>query len=66
MTITTHEARELRKRITKLVNAEREDMFRGAKMPEDWPAMDERLRVARKRVHEFIESLKLPDGRITP
>lgn len=66
MTITVKQARELRKRITKLVNAEREDAFRGAKDPADWPVMDERLRIARKRVHDQIELLKLPDGRIKP
>jgi len=66
MTITTNEARELRKRITKLVNAERADEMRGAKAPEDWPAMDERLRVARKRMHEFVETLKQFDGGVRP
>lgn len=66
MTITAKQAKELRKRITKLVNAEREDMFKGAKHPDEWPYMAERLRVARKRLHDHIEMLKLPDGRIRP
>lgn len=66
MTITRKQAMELRKRITKLVNAEREDVWKGSKMPEDWPEIEERLRVARKRLHEHIEMLKLPDGRIKP
>jgi hypothetical protein len=66
MTITTKQARDLRTRITKLVNAEREDSWKGSKMPEEWPRIDENLRIARKRVHEAIEALKLPDGRIRP
>ena len=64
MTITKKQATELRKRITKLVNAERENESRGAQHPEDWPEMDEHLRIARKRIHECIEELKLPDGRV--
>lgn len=66
MTITAKQAKELRTCITKLVIAEREDEMRGAQDPKDWPAMDEKLRIARKRLHERIEMLKLPDGRIRP
>lgn len=57
---------ELRKRITKLVNAECENEMKGTHPPEYWPGIAERLRVARKRVHDYIDILKLPDGRISP
>jgi hypothetical protein len=66
VTITTKQARELRKRITKLVKAEVESSWKGGKMPEDWPEIEERLRIARKHVHEHIERLKMDDGRIKP
>jgi hypothetical protein len=66
MTITTSEARELKKRITKFVNASIADANKGATYPEDVPAIKEALRVAKKRLHEYVEMLKLSDGRVRP
>jgi len=63
MTITTKQAMELRKRITKLVNAECEAQMKGTHPPEFWPGITEELRVAKKRLHEYIDMLKLDDFR---
>jgi uncharacterized radical SAM superfamily Fe-S cluster-containing enzyme len=66
MTITIKEARELKKRITKLVNAEVAHSWKGSDRAEAFTDYDEELRIARKRLNECIENLKLPDGRIEP
>lgn len=66
MTITTKQACTLRTLITKLVNAEREDSWKGSEMPEEWPRIEENLRIARTRLHEHIEGLKLDDYKRKP
>jgi hypothetical protein len=66
MTITTKEARELRKRITQFVNASVAHSWKGSDLAEAHTNYDEELRVTKKRLHECIEALKLPDGRVRP
>jgi hypothetical protein len=66
MTITTNEARELKKRVTKLVQAEVAHSWKGSDRANPFTNYDEQLRVARKRLNEYISMLKLPDGRVRP
>jgi hypothetical protein len=66
VTITVREARELRKRITKFVNASVAHSWKGSDRAAAHADYEEELRVAKKRLHECIEALKLPDGRIQP
>lgn len=63
MTITKRQSTELKKRINQLVVAERADEFKGAGHPEDVELIEEDLRIARKRIHDYIEMLKLDDFR---
>ncbi len=66
MTITTRQASRLRKLIKELVEAEREDEMKGAQTPDDMAEIEERLRVARKRVDHHITILRLDDFRRAP
>lgn len=66
MTITSKQAKELRKRIAKLVKAEVADSWKGGGNPADKPIIEEDLRIANKRLREYIVTLQLPDGRVEP
>jgi hypothetical protein len=66
VTITMGQARELKKRIMRLVDAEVAHSWKGSDRAEAHTDYDEELRVARKRLNEHIQMLKLPDGRVRP
>lgn len=66
MTITSNEAKELKKRLKRLVRAEVAVATMGQPEPGQSITLKEDLRVARKRMAEYFQILRLPDGRIKP
>jgi hypothetical protein len=51
--------RRLKVTVTRLVAAEIENAWKGAGHPDDIPATEERLRVARKQYREAVESVSM-------
>jgi hypothetical protein len=64
MTITSHQAKELKKRVNALVKAEVAYSWKGSVPTSEYLECIEDLRVARKRFNDYVASLKLWDGRV--
>lgn len=55
--ITTRQVRALKKRIDDFEEAVREDALKGAGYPDDIPIVEKELRVARRRLDQYITQL---------
>lgn len=66
MTITSQEARELRKRITQLVKAEVAHSWKGTDTAETFADYDRELEDARRRLNTYIGGLLHSNGSVKP